>query len=560
MTDENNTEHIHHQVVHNVAGGGGGEPPKKKGKKKYLFILILIVVIIAVFFVIKKGYFSKFFNSSNNSESYDSKANQELYKKVHLGDSAKPYDGDFDPSKGFSSIVQYAMPAVVNVSATRLIREPHIDFKFPLNMVNPLLKKFFKRFEPNQKLETAISLGSGFIVRSDGFVVTNNHVIKGAKDIKVITQSGQTYEAKLYAVDPSTDLAVLKVNATNLPSLKFDNSDKIKVGDWVIAIGNPFGLGGTVSSGIVSARERNINIGLYDQFIQTDAAINKGNSGGPMIDTRGRVIGVNTAIFSTDRGGSIGIGFAIPSNVVKNVVSQLILNKTVVRGWLGVQIQPINDDIAKILNLPNNKGALVGDVTQGGPADLAGVKVGDVIIGVNNIPITNSKFLPRIISQFKPNDHVELKVISNGEEKVINTTIQKLPTKIQKSINGSDNEQRAKENSTLNSYAVKDYTFKEFGFKAADINKEVSNIFSLPSDAKGVIMTAIEDNSIAASYGLRAGLIIVSVNNKPINNLQDLKDILDDKSVIDDNFLFLIRDPIQKIQMFMVINRGDSVN
>ncbi|KAL0263826.1 UNVERIFIED_CONTAM: hypothetical protein PYX00_011125 [Menopon gallinae] len=326
-----------------------------------------------------------------------------------------------------------------------------------------------------------------------------------------------------------TDLAVLKVNATNLPTLEFGDSSKARVGDWVIAIGNPFGLGGTVSAGIVSARGRDINIGMYDEFIQTDAAINRGNSGGPMIDTKGRIIGVNTAIFSTTGGGSIGIGFAVPSNVVKNIVAQLITDKKVTRGWVGVQIQDIDQAMAKVLKLPNTQGALISGVTSGGPADKAGLKVGDIIVSANDIKVENKKILPKLVSMHKPEEL----------EKEL--------------INEKDGENRSR----LDSFSLEEETFEDMGFKASNITDEVKRIFGLGKDVTGgVLITAIENGSLAEEKGLVPGLIIASVNNRKISNIKTLKEVLKDKT--QNNFMFLVVEPTRNLQFFISLTRGKT--
>ncbi|MGV3279027.1 Do family serine endopeptidase [Rickettsiales bacterium LUAb2] len=535
--------------------------PKKKltfvNKLLLIFIVVLVAVIVILFLWFKhsskhKNLLNPISNNSTSLENNISNSDEALDKAANMGDSAKEYNGNFNVNDGFSGIVDYAVPAIVNVAAVRQVEAPALNI--PDNAINPFLKEFLKQFGPQQppKKEKAISLGSGFIIRSDGFVVTNLHVVKGAKEVKITTHDGKSYPAEIYAFDALTDLAVLKVNVTNFPSLKFANSDDAKVGNWVVAIGNPFGLGGTVSAGIVSARGRDINMGLYDEFIQTDAAINRGNSGGPLLNTKGEVIGVNTAIFSTADGGSIGIGFALPSNLVKSVVAQLITNKVVVRGWLGVQIQDVTPDVAKVLKLPTPQGALVANVTPNSPAELAGVKVGDVIVGVNDINIVDKKLLPKIVAQLKPNDKITLKIISNGEAKNLTVVIAKFPINLEQQLSSND----SSDNSKLDSTTIPEVTYDDLGFKAANINADVRKMFALSKDINGVIITAIKDDGIAAGKNLSAGLIIKSVNNKPVNNVNDLSAILKDQT--QNTFLLLLMEPIHQTQFFMTLKKGDQ--
>lgn len=518
-------------------------------RKLYFFLILFALIIIGLLFFI-------FFyqgNAFNNPKDYQSRqlaqnntypttlSDKDLIKAAHLGDTATTFKGKFDISKGFHSIVDYALPAVVNISAVKTIDMP--TSSIPNKDLTPFLKEFFKQFSMPSKKEKGVSLGSGFIVRSDGFVVTNYHVVQGAKNIKITLHNGNTLPAKMYAVDPLTDLAVLKVEATNLPSIQFNDSSKVHVGDWVIAIGNPFGLGGTVSAGIVSARGRDINIGLYDEFIQTDAAINRGNSGGPMIDTYGKVIGINTAIFSTSNGGSIGIGFSVPSNLVQNVVAQLIINKQVTRGWIGVQIQDVDEGMKQVLKLPQAKGTIVANVTNNSPASKAGLQVGDVIIAINGSKIIDKKTVVRLISMMPPGTVAELSVISQGVNKSIPVTVEKLPESL-----GATKDLTSDNVSQLDSYAMQEVEFDELGIKAVEITDDVRKIFNLPKDVSGVLISAISEDSVAEAKGLRGGLLIVSVNGKPINKIADLKAILNDNTA--ETFLFLLQEPLRKDNFF----------
>lgn len=546
----------------------------KKHSNKLLVCIIVVLIIVIIFLLAwllffnnkQRGLSLRVPNSSNvytpNSENNSTDNNvaplqqetqtpEQLLQDAKLADNIRKFDGKFSVSGGFSSIADYALPAIVNVSAVRTVEAPQLNL--PDNGINPFLKELFKQFNMPTKKEKAISLGSGFIVRSDGFVVTNYHVISGSKNVKITLHDGKTFNAEVYAVDAMTDLAVLKMNASNLPTLQFGDSSSTKVGDWVIAIGNPFGLGGTVSAGIISARGRDINIGMYDEFLQTDAAINRGNSGGPMINTKGQIIGVNTAIFSTTGGGSIGIGFAVPSDLVKNIVAQLITNKKVIRGWIGVQIQDLDNGMAKALNLPNIDGSLVAAVTSGGPAEKAGLKIGDVITSANNIKITNKKILPKLVSVLRPGAVLNLTVISSGVEKNIIVNVDTFPYKLESELTGRQDNQSG---SKLDSYSLKEETFSKLGFKAAEINSQTRKIFSLPKDIEGALITAVEEGSLAEEKGLRAGLAIASVNGKKITSISILKAILNNQSQGD--FIVLLLDPVSNNQFFISLSRSNQ--
>lgn len=534
-------------------------PPKRKHSKFLWVVIILLVIIIAglVYYMLKGGGSAPApYNGGASSQpavtsDLEQASDKDVIAAANLGDNAREFGNGFDISKGFSPIVSYALPAVVNVSAVKTLSVPSLSFGN--DMLTPFLKEFFKQFNMPTKKAKAISLGSGFIVRSDGFVVTNYHVIQGAGHIKITLHDGKTFPAVVYAVDPMTDLAVLKINATNLPALQFDDSTKVKVGDWVIAIGNPFGLGGTVSAGIVSARGRDINVGMYDEFIQTDAAINRGNSGGPMIDTRGKVIGVNTAIFSTSNGGSIGIGFAVPSSLVQNVVAQLITNKQVTRGWIGVQVQDVDEGMEKVLKLGDVSGAIVADVTADGPAGKAGLKVGDVISAVNGTKVLNRKGLPKLISMLKPGTVIHLTVITQGIEHTVAVTIGKLPSDLQNSAGVTQDE----EDSKLDSYVMKETEFSKVGIKVAQINIDVKKLFNLPDASQGVIISAVAEGSVAEAKGISAGLIIKSVNGKKIATVADLKSALSMGSG-QEVYLFLVEDPVRKANFFISLSPGKA--
>src|SRR5690349_3611812 len=331
---------------------------------------------------------------------------------------------------GFADIVEKVKPAVISVRVK--IDQPSqpslSDDDLPFPPGSPF-ERFFKRFgAPGNPRghETITGQGSGFLISRDGYAVTNNHVVQNAENVQVTTDDGKTYTAKVIGSDSRTDLALIKVEGDNFPFVKLtDNSPR--VGDWVLAVGNPFGLGGTVTAGIVSARGRDIGAGPYDDFIQIDAPVNKGNSGGPTFDVDGNVIGVNTAIFSPS-GGSVGIAFAIPAATVKSVVAQLKDKGAVSRGWIGVQIQPVTPDIADSIGLKTAEGALVADPQANGPAAKAGIQAGDVITGVNGSPVKDARDLARQIGSLAPGSSVKLTVWRKGEEKTFSLTLGELPS------------------------------------------------------------------------------------------------------------------------------------
>ena len=311
-----------------------------------------------------------------------------------------------NPPTSFADLAEKLMPSVVNISTTQTIKTQTSPFpQFPPG--SPF-GEFFKEFErPTERKAT--SLGSGFIIKKEGIVVTNNHVIANAEDI-IVRVDNKEYQAKVLGSDPYSDIAVLKIESSqNFKIVDFGNSDKARVGDWVVAIGNPFGLGGTVTSGIISARNRDINLTRYDDFIQTDASINQGNSGGPLFNMNGDVIGINTAIISPS-GASSGIGFAIPANYASSIIDQLIKYGETKRGWLGVRIQPVTDEIATVAGLEEPSGAFIGGVSEDSPAKKGGVKTGDIILEFDGEKIKTMRNLPKVVANTKPNKKVSVKV------------------------------------------------------------------------------------------------------------------------------------------------------
>jgi serine protease Do len=391
---------------------------------------------------------------------------------------------------------------------------------------------FFKQFDqPGGKKRKAQSLGSGFIIDDTGYVITNNHVIDNAEKIMVILYDDTSFEATVVGKDPKTDVALLKIDPkkTKLKAVKFGDSNDLRVGDWVMAIGNPFGFGGTVTAGIVSARGRNLS-GSYDDYIQTDASINRGNSGGPLFDMKGNVVGINTAIFSQS-GGSVGIGFAVSSNLAKQVTDQLKQYGRTKRGWLGVLIQEISQEIADSLGMKSAKGALVSSATEGGPAEKAGVKTGDVILKFNNIDIENMKELPKVVAGTPVGKSVPLVILRNGKELSLNVVLGELELAEKENLIGQSS----------NSVGDKK-EYDKLGFVAEELNSKNKSKFNLKNIDKGVVITSVKDESPAQSAGLVPGMVIIRVGQVEVNSLdiidQSLKNALKQKRKA---LLFLVK-------------------
>lgn len=411
----------------------------------------------------------------------------------------------------FADLVDRVMPAVVNVSTVQggsAAPEQRGLPGMPEFPPGSPFEEFFRQFQEQQRgarprAERQQAQGSGFIIDAAGYVVTNNHVIDGADEISVTLHDGSRLDAKLVGRDPKTDLALLKVDAGKpLAYLEFGDSDTARVGDWVIAIGNPFGLGGTVTSGIVSARGRDIQAGPYDDFLQLDASINRGNSGGPTFDVHGRVIGINTAIFSPN-GGSVGIGFAIPSNLAKGVIAQLRENGTVSRGWLGVQIQQVTPEIADSLGLGQPKGALVADVTANSPAARAKLAAGDVILALDGRPVDTIKDLTRMVADSKTGSTVKLDLLRRGKRETVSVTLDAMPDQPQvaAATQSPDRPGTAQTDSVL-------------GLTLSSIDASGRRRFGLSEGVEGVLVVGLED--AADGVNLRPGDVITEVGNERV--------------------------------------------
>ena len=405
--------------------------------------------------------------------------------------------------KSFSALFKKASRSVVNISTVKVIkggRDTPFSFSRPFGNNDPF-HDFFDRFFKDQMPRDfkQKSLGSGFLIDQDGFILTNNHVVEKADEIKVRLSDKREFIATIVGRDVKTDLALIRIDAdTPLKPLPFGNSDKLEVGDWVVAIGNPFGLGNSITAGIVSAKYRQIGAGAYDNFIQTDAPINPGNSGGPLLNTAGEVIGINTAIFSQS-GGSVGIGFAIPVNMARDILPQLKSGK-VVRGWLGVMIQKITPELMEKLHLREEKGALVADVSEGGPADEAGIKRGDVIISFGKKEIKAMHDLPYAVASTPVGEKVKVELIRNGKKKIFKVKIGELDEQGEAVLTGQVN--------------------PELGMTVEEITPQLARNFRL-SLAAGVVIVQVEKNTPAAEAGLRPGDIILEIDQVQVRNLEE---------------------------------------
>ena len=383
----------------------------------------------------------------------------------------------------------------------------------PNNPFKDFFDEFLKRGQggeqPKQKMT---SMGSGFVVDPSGIIVTNNHVVEGAESIEVHFHDDTILKGELVGRDPKTDLAVIRVKPEKpLPTVAFGDSDKLRVGEWVMAIGNPFGLGGSVSLGIVSARNRDINAGPYDDFIQTDAAINKGNSGGPLFNLKGQVMGINTAIFSPS-GGSVGIGFSVPANTAKNVISQLIQYGETRRGWLGVKIQAVTDEIAESLNLASTHGALVSDVTPTGPAEKAGLEAGDIIVEFNGRPVNTMRDLPKIVAETPIGDKVPVKVLRRGKEMALTAEVGRLEDgeKIADASPGKKPERPAPAVVTV------------LGMTVTSITDELRAKYGIDKDLKGAVITEVAQDGAAADKRLEPGDVITEAGEQEVQGAADI--------------------------------------
>lgn len=420
--------------------------------------------------------------------------------------------------EGFSELVAKWSPTVVNVAAVRPVQQTERDPKGPAGLQRSGID------------DDARSLGSGFVVDASGLIVTNNHVVEGASQIFVTLRDGTRRVASVRGRDTKTDVALLKIATTrSLAAVTFGDSDAAQAGDWVIAIGNPYGLGGSVSAGIISARNRQLDSELYDDFIQTDAAINHGNSGGPLFDMDGRVVGLNSAIVSPS-GGSIGIGFAIPANTVKAVVQQLRQYGTVKRGWIGANVQDLTPDLAAAFGLADSRGALVGHVTPGGPAAVAGLAPGDVVIRIDEKEVSDSRSMQRLVTEASAGRRLAFGVLRKAEAQLVQVSVGRRPEMRDAAV------QRA------------DAANAGLGFRAAALTSDLRARYRIAPGLDGVVVTAVVPGTPAAETGLDAGDVIAEVAQQRVRSVQEVKELASTAAAAGKGFVLL------------TLNRGGKIS
>jgi serine protease Do len=438
--------------------------------------------------------------------------------------SETPKEGSSVVPPSFSGIVKMVRPAVVNIFTTKVIKQR--GYGFPFEEFERFFGPQFRRQLPERQYRQS-SLGSGFIITEDGYILTNNHVVEDMDEIKVKLSDKEEYTARIVGRDPKIDVALIKIDThKKLPTAVLGNSDNIEIGDWVIAIGNPFGLGHTVTAGIVSAKGRyGIMPNSYEDFIQTDAAINPGNSGGPLINVKGEVIGINTAIYSPQAAfgtpGNIGIGFAIPINMAKSVLAQLKEKGKVIRGWLGVMIQPVTQEIAEAFNLESTMGALIAEVTKDSPAERAGLKRGDIIIEFDGKKIEDYHNLPSIVASTPVGKKAKIKIIRDGKEIELSVIVAEMPPEV-------SGEEVAQESAS-----------EEVGISVSDITRDIAEQYNI-KEKEGVVVTDVVPGSMADMAGIQVGDLIVEVNRKQVKNSKEFhKELL--KVSKGKSVLFLIK-------------------
>jgi serine protease Do len=419
------------------------------------------------------------------------------------------------PPSSFADLVAKVAPAVVNISTRRAVQgrdEAPMPQVPPGSPFEEFFKEFFDRERQPEAQRRSFSLGSGFVIDPAGYVVTNNHVIADADEISVVFGDDKEYQAKLVGRDQKTDLALLKITRDQpFPYVEWADSDQVRVGDWMMAIGNPFGLGSTVTAGIISARGRDIRAGPYDDFIQVDAAINRGNSGGPSFTLDGRVMGVNTAIFSPS-GGNVGIGFAIPANLAKPVIDSLRQTGRVARGWLGVRIQSVTDEIAESLGLPEAGGALVASVTAGGPAAAAQIEAGDVITRFDGKKIDRMRNLPRIVAETAVGRDVDVTVWRKGVTREVKVRLGELPEDEQ--LAALDPQQRTEPQGRA--------SLEDLGLTVGLLSEELRGQYGIAETVKGVVVTEVAAGGPAATEGLRPGDVVVEIGQEAVGSPAEL--------------------------------------
>jgi serine protease Do len=444
-----------------------------------------------------------------------------LFSGLGLSQDSTPKTSAQSPATyrgNFAALAKAVGPVVVNISTTQVIKPPAQGSPRPFGGAEPFedpWERFFGQPFPRGPFRQQ-GLGSGFIIEPDGIILTNNHVVANAEKIVVKLQDEREFEGRVVGNDAKTDIAVIKIDAKNLPVIPLGDSDRLLVGEWVVALGSPFGLANTVTAGIVSAKGRWIGAGPYDNFIQTDASINPGNSGGPLVNLRGEVVGMNTAIFSR-AGANIGIGFAIPISLVKELLPELKSKGKVTRGWLGVSVQELTPDLAASLRMNSSRGALVSTVENGSPAEKAGIKVGDVIVEYNGKPIQHSNEMPILVARTDVGKSVPLKIFRGKEEVRLSVTVGEL-----------------KEDEIVASTGRKN----DLGLTVQNVPSEIARSLGL-EDTQGVIITAVDPRGAGAAAGFRRGDVILEIDRKPVRSLSDYEKAIAEAK--DKNLLFLVR-------------------
>lgn len=429
----------------------------------------------------------------------------------------------------FADLVEKLQPSVVNISTTHKPQEDASNEEMlGIESTNPRIKDYFNPQNPQQ-----LSLGSGFIIDGDGYIITNNHVIDQAEEITVTLADNRQLTARLVGRDGKTDIALIKVEASEkLPAVKLGDSDKIRVGDWVLAIGNPFGLGGSVTAGIVSAKSRDIEAGPYDNFIQTDASINQGSSGGPMFNLDGEVIGINTAIFSTN-GGSMGIGFAVPVNLTHFVIEQLKSKGKVERGWIGIKIQPNSGDIAHSLSQQAQRGVIVSSVSEGSSAKAAGIEAGDIILSFDGQPIDDTKNFSRMVAETEVGKTINLEIWRDKQIRKISLPVMLMPEEpsLYKEAKEENRDTAPLVEAVPERQNAPDGLIDALEISVADLTPEILNKYSLSNDARGVVVTGVVPGSDAELKGLSVGRLITQIDKKAIFDINDVKTYVNDAKI-----------------------------
>jgi serine protease Do len=434
--------------------------------------------------------------------------------------ATQPAQAQLEQLPSVADLAERLLPSVVEISVQTKAETGGPAMQVPDLPDNSPFKDFFDEFlkkqrkgqSPEPQDRSVSSMGSGFVIDASGLIVTNNHVVEGAESIEVHFQDSTILKAELVGRDPKTDLAVIRVKSeTPLPVVAFGDSDVLRIGEWVMAIGNPFGLGGSVSLGIVSARNRDINAGPYDDYIQTDAAINKGNSGGPLFNLKGEVVGINTAIFSPT-GGSVGIGFSVPANTAKGVVGQLVKFGETRRGWFGVKIQSVTDDIAESMTMGKARGALIADVTKTGPAEKAGIEPGDVVIEFNGKPVNAMRDLPRIVADTEIGKKVPIKIFRKGKELELMAEVGRL----------EDGEKVVAQQDSTTGGAPAPAVTTVLGMTVSSMTDELRQKYTIDADVKGAVVTEVTPDGAAADKRLEPGDVITEAGEKAVTGAADI--------------------------------------